>query len=185
MFWPANSMLPLWLSTSRSSDRPVVDLPQPDSPTSASVSPGYRSKLTRSTACTRRATRPNSPAGTSKRVTRSRTRRIGCPACGTAGCGVVSIGRPVPSTRTSGKRAGPSVPAIAPSWGTADSSARVYGCAGCANTSADGPASTRSPLYITSTRSATSATTPMSCVMKTTAIRISCCSARISCRISA
>lgn len=33
-------LVPLWLSTRRSSERPVVDLPQPDSPTSASVSPG-------------------------------------------------------------------------------------------------------------------------------------------------
>ncbi|CFW37315.1 Uncharacterised protein [Bordetella pertussis] len=31
---------PPWLSTSRSSERPVVDLPQPDSPTSDRVSPG-------------------------------------------------------------------------------------------------------------------------------------------------
>jgi hypothetical protein len=31
-------------------DRPVVDLPQPDSPTSPSVSPGMMSKLTSSTA---------------------------------------------------------------------------------------------------------------------------------------
>jgi hypothetical protein len=37
-------------STRRRSERPVVDLPHPDSPTSASVSPGPRSKLTRSTA---------------------------------------------------------------------------------------------------------------------------------------
>ena len=41
-------------STRRSSERPVVDLPQPDSPTSASVSPAARSKLTFSTAWTRR-----------------------------------------------------------------------------------------------------------------------------------
>ena len=36
---PSNSMLPPSMSTRRSSERPVVDLPQPDSPTSASVSP--------------------------------------------------------------------------------------------------------------------------------------------------
>ena len=35
--------------------RPVVDLPQPDSPTSASVSPARSVKLTCSTACTRAA----------------------------------------------------------------------------------------------------------------------------------
>src|SRR5690606_39111906 len=38
--------------SSPSSPRPSVDLPQPDSPTSPSVSPGHRSKLTPSTART-------------------------------------------------------------------------------------------------------------------------------------
>ena len=37
-------------SISRRIERPVVDLPQPDSPTSPSVSPGMMSKLTSSTA---------------------------------------------------------------------------------------------------------------------------------------
>ncbi|CFV99887.1 Protein of uncharacterised function (DUF1602) [Bordetella pertussis] len=49
----------------------------------------------------------------------------------------------------------------------------------------EGPSSTLSPRYITSTRSATSATTPMSWVMNTTPMRISSCSWRISCRICA
>src|SRR5262249_100805 len=39
-------------SISRRMQRPVVDLPQPDSPTSPSVSPAARSKLTSLTACT-------------------------------------------------------------------------------------------------------------------------------------
>ena len=73
---PSNSIEPLCDSTRRSSERPVVDLPQPDSPTSASVSPARSSKLTRSTACTYCDTRPNT-LFTGKRVTRSRTRRIG------------------------------------------------------------------------------------------------------------
>ena len=49
----------------------------------------------------------------------------------------------------------------------------------------DSPSSTFSPRYITSTRSATSATTPMSCVMKITPMFISSCSPRTSCRICA
>jgi hypothetical protein len=41
-------------SIRRRMQRPVVLLPQPDSPTTPSVSPGARSKLTPSTACTGR-----------------------------------------------------------------------------------------------------------------------------------
>ena len=48
-----------------------------------------------------------------------------------------------------------------------------------------GPSSTFRPRHITTTRSATSATTPMSWVMKITAIRISSCSRRMSARICA
>src|SRR6266571_2145486 len=40
-------------SMSRRIERPVVDLPQPDSPTRPSVSPGMISNDTLSTACTR------------------------------------------------------------------------------------------------------------------------------------
>jgi hypothetical protein len=61
---PPNSMLPRSMSTSRSSERPVVAFPQHDSPTSASVSPAARSKLICSNAWTRRRTRlknPNAP----------------------------------------------------------------------------------------------------------------------------
>ena len=57
--------------------RPIVDLPEPLSPTSASVSPGKMSKLTFSMACTRCVVLPNRFFLTSKRVTRSRTDRIG------------------------------------------------------------------------------------------------------------
>ena len=46
---------------SRMMARPVVDLPQPDSPTSDSVSPGMMSKETFSTACTRPRTSPEQP----------------------------------------------------------------------------------------------------------------------------
>ena len=49
---------------------PVVDLPQPDSPTSPSVSPSFTSRLTPDTACTCSPVRP-----TGNSTTRSSTRR--------------------------------------------------------------------------------------------------------------
>ena len=49
---PSNLIEPLVGSSRRSSSRPVVDLPQPDSPTSPSVSPRLTSNDTPSTACT-------------------------------------------------------------------------------------------------------------------------------------
>ncbi|MNY03946.1 hypothetical protein D3C86_1365940 [compost metagenome] len=126
---PPNLISPPWLSTRRSSERPVVDLPQPDSPTSDSVSPGYRSKLTFSTACTRRCTRLRMPPRKSKRVTRLRTERIGSRLAAGTSCVLVMPGSATgwtwPSTCSKGKRAGKSVPSMAPSFGTADSSALV------------------------------------------------------------
>ena len=47
----------------------------------------------------------------------------------------------------------------------------VYGCCGRWITSATGPISTMRPAYITATRSAVSAITPMSCVTSITAVR--------------
>ena len=58
---PSNQTSPAVGSISRRMQRPVVDLPQPDSPTRPSVSPAAMSKLTRSTACTRSSSRENSP----------------------------------------------------------------------------------------------------------------------------
>jgi hypothetical protein len=49
---PLNRISPELGSISRRMQRPVVDLPQPDSPTRPRVSPGAMSKLTPSTACT-------------------------------------------------------------------------------------------------------------------------------------
>ena len=172
-------MLPPWVSTSRSSARPVVDLPHPDSPTRLRVSPGHKSKLTFSTACTSRVTRLRIPLRSGKRATRSRTLRIGSPAT-TVFC---------PSDDglwfNSGKRRGSEVPRIAPSRGTAASSAWVYGCFGARKISSTLPVSTASPRYITSTRSAISATTPISWVIKITPIAISFCRTAISCKICA
>ncbi len=49
---PSSLMAPEDGSTSRSTVRATVDLPQPDSPTMPSVSPPPTEKLTPSTACT-------------------------------------------------------------------------------------------------------------------------------------
>ena len=61
---PSNHTSPAVGSISRRMQRPVVDLPEPDSPTSPSVSPGAMSKLTLSTACTTLALRPSRPPPT-------------------------------------------------------------------------------------------------------------------------
>ncbi len=53
--------------------RPVVDLPQPDSPTSPSVSPALISNDTPSTAWTRATSREKSPPLIGKYLTRFRT----------------------------------------------------------------------------------------------------------------
>ena len=50
--------------------RPMVDFPEPDSPTRATISPGATEKLTSRTACT-------FPWGLSNCTSRSRTSRIG------------------------------------------------------------------------------------------------------------
>ena len=49
----------------------------------------------------------------------------------------------------------------------------VYGCCGRWITSATGPISAMRPAYITATRSAVSAITPMSCVISITAVFLS------------
>src|SRR5258706_11461714 len=51
-FWPSRMTRPSELGTRRMTALPKVDLPQPDSPTSPTVSPASRSKLTSSTART-------------------------------------------------------------------------------------------------------------------------------------
>src|SRR5262245_15697820 len=66
---------PLVARTSWRMQRPVVVLPQPDSPTSPSVSPRRSSKLTPSTARTRPEWPPKSPPATRKCFTRFRTSR--------------------------------------------------------------------------------------------------------------
>ena len=63
-FWigvPWKTISPAVGSSSRTIVRPSVDLPQPDSPTSPSVSPSLTAKLTSSTACTCATSRCSSP----------------------------------------------------------------------------------------------------------------------------
>ncbi len=123
----------------------MVDFPQPDSPTSAKVSPRRMSKLTCSTAWTRACVRPSSPPFRSKRTCRSESRAMGSASTG---------GRPRP----------------APMRGTAARSARVYSARGSVKICVAGPSSTMRPSRITITRSAISATTPMSWVMRMIAV---------------
>ena len=53
-----------------------------------------------------------------------------------------------------------------PRWGTAASSCCVYGCCGAWKICSTVPDSTTTPFFITMMRSARSATTPMSCVIR-------------------
>ena len=64
MSCPSIRIAPEVGSTSRSTLRATVDLPQPDSPTSPSVSPTPTEKLTPSTACTVPTRRRSTPART-------------------------------------------------------------------------------------------------------------------------
>ncbi len=60
--WPSNSIVPADRSISRNSSRASVDLPQPDSPTSPSVSPAWTSRSTPSTARTLPTARRRMPS---------------------------------------------------------------------------------------------------------------------------
>jgi hypothetical protein len=79
---PLSLMLPAVGSISRRTVRPTVVLPQPDSPTSPSVSPGRIEKLTPSTANTRPAARRNIPFWIVKCFLRSVTSRTGAASAG-------------------------------------------------------------------------------------------------------
>ena len=69
--------------------------------------------------------------------------------------------------------------------GTAPSRPIVYGCCGRANRSCTGASSTLRPAYMTSTRSAMSATTPRLCVIRTIAVPSRSRMSRIRSRIPA
>src|SRR5437867_6050701 len=75
--FPSNHTSPDVASMRRRMQRPVVDLPQPDSPTRPSVSPALMSKETPSTAWTRATSRENRPPLMGKCLIRFLTRRRG------------------------------------------------------------------------------------------------------------
>ena len=75
--------------------------------------------------------------------------------------------------------------AAAPGRGIAPSRPIVYGCCGCANSSCTGASSTLRPAYMTSTRSAMSATTPRLWVISTIAVPSRSRMSRIRSRIPA
>ena len=76
-FFPWNHTSPEVGSMSRRMQRPVVDFPQPDSPTSPRVSPAMMSNEMPSTAWTRATSREKSPPLMGKYLTRFLTRRRG------------------------------------------------------------------------------------------------------------
>src|SRR5580704_5460300 len=76
-FTPLNHTSPEVGSISRRMQRPVVDLPQPDSPTNPNVSPAPRSKLTSLTAWTSSTSRDKMPPLRMKLFARSFTRSRG------------------------------------------------------------------------------------------------------------
>src|SRR5205823_5506610 len=82
------TILPPGCGTSRSSDRLVMVLPEPDSPTMPSVSPGATVKLTPSTALT-------TPRRVKKYVRRSSTCSSGCTTLDLPQAGVQPVAQPV------------------------------------------------------------------------------------------
>src|SRR5262245_11174286 len=82
MLRPSNSMLPAVGASAASTSFDVVVLPQPDSPTSPSVSPGPIVKLIPSTALTIPRGLPKSDPPTGKCFRRSRTASSGLSTCG-------------------------------------------------------------------------------------------------------
>ena len=215
---PSKRTVPLVGSCSRTSSRPRVDLPQPDSPTMPSVSPRRTSSETPSTACTcsraprrdeRRAHREVldevdrlEQHGRSGCVMRSRgpARRPATPAAAPAeprgrdgtrpgGPGRPARAAPAASRRArsgagSGARTGsprrereergrrardrgePARRAAGRRAGSSRAAPRCTDAAVSRKTADFGPSSTTLPAYITTIRSARSATTPMSWVMR-------------------
>ena len=99
---PSNRTVPDVGSSSRRMQRPVVDFPQPDSPTSPSVSPRCTEKLTPETAWTSPTLCRNSPARIGKFFTRSFTSSTGAGTAGGRGPGPDSteVTAPPPARRT-------------------------------------------------------------------------------------
>src|SRR3954451_9129716 len=93
MSWPRHTTFP---DVGRSNDMinfASVDLPQPDSPTTPSVSPLCRVKLTPSTARTAPICRRKTmPCVSGKCLTRSRASRMGSPCVGTGHRSLLDLG---------------------------------------------------------------------------------------------
>src|SRR5262249_24614584 len=104
MSWPFSSTEPALGRSSATTTRPIVVLPQPDSPTRPNVSPAATVNETLETACTAATWRCRiNPAVTGNSLTRSRTS-----SSGGTGATAVSLSKPVRDT------AATDAPAVAP-----------------------------------------------------------------------
>ena len=199
---PSKRTVPSVGVSRRSTLRPTVVLPLPDSPTSPSVSPAAISNDTPSTALIAIAPRAKKPPprkviaaghrlderGLMRDALARPSRRHDDPGAtgSSSGRTVMHVESQPGSADESGSRWATDQ-AVALSRGSASGervgasslgieakSPRVYGCAGCANSAGVGADSTMRPAYITSTRSARPATMPRSCVIRSTAIPARC-----------
>ncbi len=100
---PSKRICPALGSISRKISRPVVDLPQPDSPTSPSVSPGSSAKLTPSTARITRRRRASHAPPTANCLASPCTSRSGVAITGRPGR---RRSAPAPAPRAGARRAG-------------------------------------------------------------------------------
>jgi len=100
---PSNRMEPELAFSSATSRRPMVVLPQPDSPTRPNVSPRPMAKLTPETALTEPTWRRNTPpAMTGNSLTRSVTSRIGPCAAPSRGEAAATVALAGAWTRSTG-----------------------------------------------------------------------------------
>ena len=194
---PLRWTVPAVGSSRRRMQLPTVDLPLPDSPTRPTTSPRSIDSETSSTA-RRTLPRPASKSlrrpctsSTEESVTRPppRGRRGGSrPPRGRAararraeaGCGsprrrarsAARTRSSWPARRATGRARGsrPAARDRRPCAGRRRAGRACTGCCGAANSSSTGASSTVRPAYMTTTRSATSATTPRSWVMSTIAV---------------
>ncbi len=138
----------------------TVDLPEPDSPTIASVVPFFSEKLTSSTALNISVLR-----GSLNSLVRWSTLMTVSPLFSEdsfTACSITDFASP-PCSLTEMMR-------CEARDGAAATNRFVYGCCGCCSTSRDGPDSTTCPLYITTMCWARSAARPRSWVMNSTAV---------------
>ena len=171
-FTPSKKTLPLVGDVNPIMLLPVVDFPHPLSPTNPSVSPGCKLKLIFSTACILPPALPKSCLIKNlvvKPLTSSNGEEVLLTVSFISTTFFVEIFslflRPEDLTSLTLRLinfAGSFLPTILPSFGTAANKDLVYGCLGFWNISIAVPSSTFLPANITTTLSATSATTPIS-----------------------